>query len=1092
MDDNHWLGFHNYIPSGRTGIRWVRPERKNYKDFAVPSQQELKARRRYNRGRRYGPRYIKGYRNKNPQEKNHFVAKKQQGSRDKRRMQQKMVWRVKDCASNRALPHLRSAWNQDRRNLRGCYWAPKPNHQQNSWQEQPAEEEEKRPYCIKCGKDGHWQHKCRQFNCPYILKPAEEAYLSQMFGKEVKSGTAPHDHAVCAQFRSFAVKNCEDYLLDRHPRILDVFGSARLPHDRKHSVMPIKTAHDKIRNRPPASCTCEVDRCGHYLDNDAIFAVDAVYYIDPAYIVRVLSHCGNDKFYTLHHSLRGFAGSSMCGTYSWVRSGDLIKCTVGTNQITYSHKSLDWLLTNTWFVGNKQLTYEIITTFDTVQFGVFILSNKIAVKTPEPLTVAKVELVDSGYIYNTTRTEYVDQQLLGIANKFLRSKVIDEKTFRDLHAAIKRAEVHESFGNLANKFPNEWNMMVNNVVVAAILNRDNRISLQFIKENNEKVYERNLQVTDMFKPTCTQILRRTIAAAKDKIILTIFAAGAVYGFQQLMIGNPMAFFGNVFRPDICLITDYAIHPSTPIRNPEKVRIGKSHFLRLVPQKNVFEGPNRFYVTDAIKCTFDGECGCSFPDDRKRGVLVLSYIDGHEPFSFSPCEGNTWFALRMRFMRDLPLISTEVWEKMENSLFMVLDSITQKRSRISKKGFFSAWVARYPVTKQQKLINARDHPESSVFEFGATVCCKFEVGILKDPLKPRAFFPKKEENLVKNGPLMYWIKKNLTILFNGVKTPFIFGSGNNNFQLGAKFENACVVRNFNPAELVSVEIDLSMCETTMRGPFLILESEIYRRFGCTEGEISYLLNHVASFGKSSKGNLKFSMPFCRESGTANTTVGNTVVFSTWLWAACLEVGLKTTDFFCLIGGDDACVYLKPCHVPLLKQAIAIVSNSGLKPEPIYYDNVWAGRFYSGRMVQVKRKGALRYVHMPLIGRCLAKNLCCKYNGQKLEPWLRDTSIGQIYTWEHVPLLRQVNRRLRAKYETAVGRCRIEMPYRDINAAKVLSSYCDETFQQLAVVYGVEVGDLNQACQDLDLHFSKDWIGKSIENEVVEIMAGIDLK
>jgi hypothetical protein len=375
-------------------------------------------------------------------------------------------------------------------------------------------------------------------------------------------------------------------------------------------------------------------------------------------------------------------------------------------------------------------------------------------------------------------------------------------------------------------------------------------------------------------------------------------------------------------------------------------------------------------------------------------------------------------------------------------------------------------------------------------FSSSICCKYEVGFYKEPLKPRVFFPKPDANLVHNGPVMNLIKNKIMRLFNGVKTPFIFGPGNTPLSIGNKFTKA--IEKYLPHDFTCVELDLSMCETTMRGPFLIVEELVYKHLGINRWDIEFLLHHRFSYGRSVKQNLKWSMPFCRESGTANTTLGNTVVFATMLWSAMQEYKIP---FVCLIGGDDACVYL-PRHLQFVfPKVVDIITKCGLKPEPIYHKHFFEGRFFAGRIMTCRKINSNErvYAHVPLIGRCIAKNLCCKISqGQRFDTWLRDVSIGRQFDWEHVPCLSVVNRAIRSKFQHVVGKCVVEVPYRDIKTERLTFGLCDETYEQLAQVYQIQVDDIISLENYLHKHFNGDWIGKPLQSEILEIMCEVDLK
>jgi hypothetical protein len=1065
------------------------------------------------------------------QVENRYLERKASGRHAKRNAKRKHDYKIKRDLRNMDEMNVKGPWNQDRRNMRGCYWRPKRQYDNSpiTWVAKKEQPRQRASFESKVAADlselddfDEPEAVDLRHMVPYDLTEQEQVFFKKIFGPDYKFGKEPHDHGLCAAVRYEAQKRCEEWIGEKHTRFYDAFGSARLPKPNKWSIMPDLTPHDSVRRRPEASCHCDPLNCSHWQrDSGPAFCVDVLYYLDLPQIHKLIKLSGINRFYTLHHSFNGVFANDMCGTYNWFNDGENVQCLVGKGmkKHTYNHRNMDWLNEKVWNVGKDYVHYEMITTYGPMEFGVFTIRDEWFKNKEFDVIRTHHVLQERRGLWLWARPEkkvLVDQKYYYLAKKFARGKTLDAKFKRDLISRLKRADLESPYSLIEKDFPEAWYKHTDNIISAVFCDLNNDMSnLQIIKENAGRIRKFNeLQNTqfdeekvvpsnNLFKIAIASVA--TYGVYKTGTAVTKFLsdpamfgsmarAAAHAGFKTVMTNNPMAFFGNVFRPDICLVTDYGMHPTTPIRPPEKVRVGHSDFIKRVRANFHIEDGVRYYTAPKIDCSWNGECGCKSPEDRMRGILVLSSVEGREPFSFSGCESNIWFALRMRFMRDLPAIDTTSWELIEQDIKWVIAQYAKRKVNVSHKGWYNRWVGKFPENKRNKMNNSRDDPMPVTSStFAATVCCKYEIGIMKFPLKPRAFFPKAPDNLVRNGPSMNFIKVHLTRLMNGKKTPFIFGPGHNSLQLGRAFENAVNLRKMNWNNMVSVELDLSMCETTMRGPFLVLEGDVYRALGLNLSDIDFLLSHESSYGKSAKRAFRFSMPFCRESGTANTTPGNTVVFATCLWAAFKRFGIHENNFVCLIGGDDACIYLDRSLVQKVKLAVDFVSKMGLKPEPLYHDNIWSGRFFSGRMVQVRLVGrGLTYCHIPLIGRCLAKNLCCKYRGQKLAPWLRDVTQGRVYEWEHVPVLRQVNVAMRAQYSDVVGACRIEMPSREINPSKIRLSFCDETFEQLACVYGVEVSDINALCAYMSTHFSKNWIGKTLAHEVIELMCDVDLK
>lgn len=548
---------------------------------------------------------------------------------------------------------------------------------------------------------------------------------------------------------------------------------------------------------------------------------------------------------------------------------------------------------------------------------------------------------------------------------------------------------------------------------------------------------------------------------------------------------------DLFKPDVCIHTDTGVICDTPIRDPE-IFMKTSHFFEKIPGVHTVESVTH----ESLSLVYRWECGCADLADRNRGILVFSYVDNFEPYTFSGCEGNLAFALRMRFMRDLPPIDSSSWILHENLFLTKLRMLGVFHdlyfSSDTYRRMYTRWVKRYPLGPRRRMDDARANPvmENDTQQFASAACVKYEVlNESGKPLKPRAFFPKSAHNLCRNGPIMYYVKRMISKIFDGLTTPLIFGSGHNNRSLGDAFVRAVEHQKLVLSDLAAIEIDLSMCETTMRGPFLQLEKEIYLNLKIQPRDVKYLLEHAYSYGKSIKRRLAFKMPFCRESGTANTTVGNTFVFGFLLWS------LLDCKYVALIGGDDCCIYLNKSDVVKARQAIHTIANLGLKPEAFEYDNYYSGRFYSGRMLPFKDENGHEVIlHTPLPGRCLAKNNCMKfYKNQPVDPkvWLGEVTLGRKFAWGHVPILAPVQRCFSKLFPHLKGRCRnLDTPQIVSDSRRYYSS--DHTYYAMSEVYQCGVGDLQALEQYLEDFFLGDFYGKALSSSLLENICEADLK
>ncbi len=888
----------------------------------------------------------------------------------------------------------------------------------------------------------------------YKLSDSEFAFFNKLFG-EHENGLLAHDHGLAAAVRYEAQYEAEKWLLERKYFIFDMWGSARLPHDNKHSAMPIVTAHDSIRHRPNKVCDCQPYNCTHVDGKVAPFVVDVLYYMKPSDIEFFVNKYG--ALFTLHHTLNNTVGSELCGTYTYYKMKDSkVHVDVGTGvaKHSYEHGDLSWIYKTGY-------TFELIRTFGPMQFGMFVKPDS-GVKMLQPRDEVMINVGT-------------------IAREFMFGKMVTPATERDLISRMKRADTNEDLARLKKIYPDKWYELKLDIMGNTLISRTKEITYaKAIKESASSIIDVNKFIDEKFTPKvswCQRFKRLVIGTTA-----TVIVSGG--GIMYWMTMNPMAVWGNLFCPDVCIHTDQDLSPNVhPIREPQVYVTGSSKILRKLA------GGATYFREPHIHLNYENECGCRAIENRTRGLLVLSYVEDRKPFTFASCEGNIAHGLRLRFLRTLPAIVADAWEKMETELDGVLFEF-KKAPFISHKGFYHKWVGKFPLAKQARMNRALNDPEDEKL-FASSICCKFEAGFVKEPLKPRVFFPKSDANLVRNGPVMNLIKNKLIRLFDGNKTPFIFGPGNTPYSLGHKFGRA-IDKYLPGVDFTCVELDLSMCETTMRGPMLIVESMVYKAMGISRRDIEFLLDHTVSYGRSVKGNLSWSMPFCRESGTANTTGGNTCVFATFLWSFMRYFKIP---FVCLIGGDDACVYLARTHQVRFRMVVDEICRTGLKPEALYHQYYFQGRFFAGRMMRVRLLLTSEhvYAHVPLIGRCIAKNLVCKYSyGQRYDCWLRDVTIGRQFDWEHVPCLSVINRSIRAQYKHVLGKNTMEIPYRDIKTHRLTFGLSDALYDQIAMVYNLEADDIRALEVYLNRHFNGEWIGKALKSEILDIMVEIDLK
>lgn len=1008
---------------------------------------------------------------KTPPPENRAVARKQGGKRNKRRAQQKVARQITAATTVPNRP-TSSAKRRQRRKELGVK--------------------------IKAG-----EYKPPVKKIPYALTPAEQEVFVKAFGNGYAFGDQAHDHALCAAFRYAAQVDMQKRIGNR---MHDVFGSGRAPNPMKTVNMPILTAHDVMRKRPKAACHCDPLECTHG-DGAYHFMVDSVYYLNPEYVAKLAGKSRGGVMYTLHHSFNRMFGSELCDTYRWWDDGTNLSVKVGRgeNVHTYVHPNLAWLRENQWSVGGRTLSYEMITTYGPMELGVFIYGDNWKTKGVLPRSlVVQVDrtkhLLDfrptmtrhwEALAYRSAERVVVDKTILTYLRRAGVFKHLDQVELRSLNARFTRmSSENHLYQQMEKDYPTEWYNHFLDCVQVILQDRDKEI--ETLRAVNNAQPTRVVEDKALFGMNAPHWKISPYYAVVATSVFAVALRALRAGAGMWAIRNPHAVNGNV---DICIQTDYPKQELPPIRSGEVVPIGSSRLLNAVRVRHEMVGGEMCLRFPAPRLVRNIDCGCRAAADRKRGAVKIIGVKDRICVTFAGCSGNILYAVRMRYMRELPPMNHLAWERLETVFDVLLNVVEKKWLYYDADKWYRIWLAKLPLSKRTRMIRAKlDFEEDSKTQHDTSVCCKFEVNPWKEPFKPRAFFPCPDPHLVRSGPSNFFIKTRLARLMNGVATPFIFAPGNNNAQLGWRVQSALEARNlYGTDDLVATELDLSMCETTMRGPMLEVQRRMYRALGLSSAEVDYILPGGVVRCTSKKRLFSADIPESRFSGRSDTTPGNTAVFMGMLWCALALAGMGEDLYVAPIGGDDCLIYHRRKHRPAVEDAVAHLGNCGLKPEALYHDNATAGRFYSGRFIRLGMLDSdfCQLVHVPLIGKSLVKCLHCKYVGQRVEPWIREVSNGNKYAWEHVPVLKQVNVALRAKYSDARGKCRIDLPYREINSTYVVLQPIEETYADLATAYNITVEQIKDLEKYAEVFMAGDFFGQDMEHDVLQLMCDVDL-
>jgi hypothetical protein len=394
----------------------------------------------------------------------------------------------------------------------------------------------------------------------------------------------------------------------------------------------------------------------------------------------------------------------------------------------------------------------------------------------------------------------------------------------------------------------------------------------------------------------------------------------------------------------------------------------------------------------------------------RSMSVKRYyshfiVEGVRYFDFCNCASNLVSGLTQRYFRPTLEQNDYAWKRFGTHLLDVVESV-----RTELKADFDEWLQSrpWPESKKEIFRKARLSTDINRMDFDRSrVFIKSEMGIYIDGVdkffKPRIIFEKTPYNLGLIGPWMTSVSKYLKTIWDGGDSNVLYACGYDRVQLGAAFER--MIKDF-PANHF-YESDLVMCETSMKGRMTWLESEFYDSMGVDRAVNNVLFGKEYAAGSDRTGVVKYTMAVMKESGTGNTTVGNTLVH-TAIVKACLEAKVKEDPTFrykFLVGSDDALLVTN-------KSANDVYDNVrrlGLNPEVIHRRKLNKCRFYSGRFIPmlVDDNSTPQLVHCPLIAKTFVKSGTFKdHHLANEDDFATSVILNRRVEYESLPILREV--------------------------------------------------------------------------------------
>jgi hypothetical protein len=406
-------------------------------------------------------------------------------------------------------------------------------------------------------------------------------------------------------------------------------------------------------------------------------------------------------------------------------------------------------------------------------------------------------------------------------------------------------------------------------------------------------------------------------------------------------------------------------------------------------------------------------GCTCNRTAKCRYNSFYTVEGLVYYDFCQCQSNLESGLRQRYFKPTLPQQDDMWVKVLPFILKNIDKYSAGEKAVYD---FEGWLETrpYPLAKKRLIREAMLHTDITRFDDDESrifVKSELQLFLAESPkfLKPRIIFEKSAYNLGRLGPWMKGVSEVLSRNMDGVKSDVVYACGLDKVQLGLKYDKMVADIGSNA---FYYESDLIMCETSMQGRMQWVENLFYEKLGVDPLVMNALFGKTFTTGGSRGGTIRYKMRSMKESGTSNTTGGNTIVHSMIVLSVLdyynsINPGNKLRYKF-LVGSDDSLI--------ITNQPISVcaqfIRDMGLNPE--IFDrtrNKESARFYSGRFVPYlitdKTTGAqsIQSVHTPLLGKAFARGGSSKIDHDPDTYLLRSLN-SRCAEYSATPILRQV--------------------------------------------------------------------------------------
>jgi hypothetical protein len=241
----------------------------------------------------------------------------------------------------------------------------------------------------------------------------------------------------------------------------------------------------------------------------------------------------------------------------------------------------------------------------------------------------------------------------------------------------------------------------------------------------------------------------------------------------------------------------------------------------------------------------------------------------------------------------------------------------------------------------------------------------------------------------------------------------------------------------------------------------------------------IADHIDGRSRRVAGQVAFDYvnPFQRESGTANTTLGNTITLIAVWWALFRYYGIDNNKWGLLVGGDDTLAVVsndvpKDICIKVCKE----MDKLGLKTKPIIQPQ-GLGTFYSRIFAPcvhpIQGEG---YALSTLIGRALAKNFTMLAHKGRKQDWMFTVfDMRLVYEWSWIPVLRVLAKIFRDLASRHKGKRKKFIEWKQLEKMDVTLRPNADTYQFYSEWYDIpvqQIYDLEKWLHKREHYFTMD--------------------